>query len=407
PASMNSSSRATVTRNWPALPRGARDVDAFIPVARITEALENPGGAFRYNGRTHQYPTIKMICWSGGNPFHHHQDLFRLEKAWQAPDTVMVTEHAWTATARRADIVLPATTPLERDDIMMMYRERRAVYMSALREPPGEARNDYDIFSALAARLGAAERFTLGRTESDWLQVMWNDARKQFDGLPDFETFRAQGVVDADDHDAGLNFLSEFVADPDNAKLSTPSGKIEVASRKIAGFQLPDLGATPSWTPPREWLGDAPADMLHLISPQPNLRLHAQNDAGDASQAAKVQGREPCYLHPETAASRGVHAGDIVVLSNARGRCLAGVVLHGGIRRDCIALATGAWMDVVHLDDGPLEVHGNPNVLTYDAGTTTLSQGNPAHTALVRVDKWTRPVPPVTVFDGPTFVTRD
>lgn len=406
PASMNSSNRPVARRAWPSMPVGANPVSDFIPVARLTEMLERPGERFRYDGGTYHYPDIHMICWSGGNPFHHHQDLFRLERAWRKPDTVLVTDHSWTATARRADIVLPATSPLERDDIMMQYREDQVVYMSPLKLPHGEARDDYAIFTGLSERLDVAEAFTEGRSTDAWLRHLWDMARAQVSGLPGFEDLKNAGRVTVPDSARDPVFLAAFTADPDANPLPTPSGRIEVGSDAIGAMDLPTLGATPGWSEPREWLGDAPPDALHLISPQPELRLHAQNDAGEASRGAKIRDREPCFLHPETAASIGVEQGDVVVLKNHRGRTLAGVLLSRGIRRDCVALATGAWMDVVCLEDGPIEVHGNPNVLTYDAGTTDLSQGTSAHTTLVEISRWDRPLPPVTVFEGPSFVSR-
>ena len=58
----------------------------------------------------------RLVYWAGGNPFHHHQDLNRLRRIWERPETIIVHEPWWTATARHADIVLPATTSLERND---------------------------------------------------------------------------------------------------------------------------------------------------------------------------------------------------------------------------------------------------------------------------------------------------
>jgi biotin/methionine sulfoxide reductase len=79
--------------------------------------LRNPGQMYDFNGRREPYPDIRLIDWAGGNPFHHHQDLNALHEAWQKPDTIIVNEPWWTATAKRADIVFPATTPYEREDI--------------------------------------------------------------------------------------------------------------------------------------------------------------------------------------------------------------------------------------------------------------------------------------------------
>ena len=58
------------------------------------------------------YPDIRMVYWTGGNPFHHHQDLNRLRQAWRRPETVVCHEPWWNPLARHCDIVLPATTTL-------------------------------------------------------------------------------------------------------------------------------------------------------------------------------------------------------------------------------------------------------------------------------------------------------
>ena len=101
----------------PTLPQGRNGVAEFIPVARIADMLLNPGGTYRYNGKTLTYPDIRLVYWAGGNPFHHHQDLNRLRRAFAQVDTLVVHELGWTATARHADFVLPATMTLEREDI--------------------------------------------------------------------------------------------------------------------------------------------------------------------------------------------------------------------------------------------------------------------------------------------------
>ncbi|WP_423460798.1 molybdopterin-dependent oxidoreductase [Ottowia sp. VDI28] len=119
-----------------------------------------------------------MIHWAGGNPFHHHQDLNRLLAAWQSkPETIVVNEQYWTPTAKLADIVLPATTSLEREDIGYASRERFMIAMKKVLEPVGQARDDYDIFAALAERLGATDTFTEGRTSAQWLSWMYEESR--------------------------------------------------------------------------------------------------------------------------------------------------------------------------------------------------------------------------------------
>ena len=81
------------------LSQGRNSVADFIPVARISDMLLNPGSTYRYNGQTRTYPNIRLVYWAEGNPFHHHQDLNRLRRALAQIDTLVVHELAWTATA--------------------------------------------------------------------------------------------------------------------------------------------------------------------------------------------------------------------------------------------------------------------------------------------------------------------
>ena len=397
--------------DWPALPQGKNPVEDYIPVARIADMLLHPGRSYSYNGSIRRYPDIRLIYWCGGNPFHHHQDLYRLDRAWKRPETVILHDHAWTATARRADIVLPATTPLERMDLRMNRRDPTLIFMSPAFDPIGKAKDDYEIFRMIAARLGAEDAFTEGRDVEGWLQHLWSSsqeaARLHRIELPGFDAFRRMGRFDLPDIEANWVALRDFVADPRANPLATESGRITLYNRSIADFGLDDCPGHPCWLPPRESLISAEEDELHLISGQPDTRLHSQNDRGAEAQADKIRDREPAYIHPEPAADRGLRDGDIIRIWNQRGACLAGLRLDPLIRQDCIWLATGAWFDPQIVRGERLEVHGNPNALTIDKGSSKLSQGNIAHTALVRVEKWTDPLPPLSVDRPPTIVAGD
>src|SRR3546814_7474260 len=126
--------------------------------------LLNPGGTFTYNGGTHTYPDIHLVYWAGGNPYHHHQDLNKLQRAWRKPDTIVVHEQFWTATAKRADVVLPVTTAMERDDIGFATREGHYVAMKRIIPPVGEARDDYAIFGDLRSEEHTSEHQSLMRS---------------------------------------------------------------------------------------------------------------------------------------------------------------------------------------------------------------------------------------------------
>lgn len=390
---------------WPSFPQGSNPIRDFIPVARITDMLLHPGSRYQYNGQTRCYPDVRLVYWAGGNPFHHQQDLNRFSEAWTRPETVIVHDHSWTATARRADIVLPTTTPLERDDIMVNRRDPSLIYMSRVYQPMGEARDDHAICRDLANRMNVGPEFYENRDTEAWLRWMWSKCRKvaEIEGftLPYFDQFREAGRFTIPLPQEMRVQFAEFVRDPERGALSTESGKITLYNETIASMNAEDCPGHPAWMEPQEWLGNAQTGQLHLISGQPDTRLHSQLDNGSEAKASKIDGREPCVLHPQTARRLGVAAGDVVRVYNGRGACLTGVTLSTGIHPECIALATGAWFDPQIVAGEMLEVHGNPNVLTIDKGTSSLAQGTIAHTCLVFVEKWTSPLPKLSVDTSP------
>jgi biotin/methionine sulfoxide reductase len=392
----------------PAMPSGENPARSYIPVARISDLLLNPGGAYQFNGMDRTYPDTRLVYWCGGNPFHHHQDLNKLIEAWRKPETIVLNEIWWTATARHADIVLPATTTLERNDIGASSRDRFIMAMQKAIEPVGDARNDFDIFTGLAKRLGFEERFTEGRNEDEWLRHLYNVSRQQAAKkrleLPSFEDFWEEGYVETPEPDGAYIAFEAFRNDPENSPLRTPSGKVEIYSETIAGYGYDDCPGHPTWMEPKEWLGGdrAAAFPLHMVSNQPVTKLHGQMDDGRVSAEGKVNGREPVAMHPDDAAARGIKDGDIVRIFNDRGATLSAAVLSEDTRPGVIRISTGAWYDPAEPGRiGSLEKHGNPNVLTPDRGTSKLAQGPIAHSALVEIELYNEDAPQVTAFDPP------
>ncbi len=378
-----------------------------ISVSRITELLERAPGPHDFNGAARELPDIRLIYWAGGNPFHHHQDLNRLNLAWQKPETIVVHEPFWNPMSKRADIVLPATTPLERNDLG--GAETLLIAMHAAIPKQGEAKDDFDIFAGLSDRLGFGEKHHEGRSSDEWVRGLYDRFADANDYAPTFDEFWSEGLVKHEDMaPMGMReqvFLADFRADPEGKPLGTPSGKIELYSEVIAAFEYDDCPPHPTWLEPYERLGTAAAERhpLHLVSNQPRTRLHSQYDHAEVSLATKVADREPARLHPDEAASRGISDGDVIRVFNDRGACLAGVIISEAVSPGILQLATGAWYDP---DENGMCKHGNPNVLTRDKGTSKLAQGPSAHTCLVEVERFAGEPPPVTAFDLPEFVDR-
>ena len=407
--SMNEPGLPPLRFGLPALPQGHNPVQTFIPVAAISDMLLHPGEPFDYNGRRLTYPDIKLVYWAGGNPFHHHQNIPRLRRALGRVDTIVVHDPYWTAMAKHADIVVPSTTAFERDDYSGSRNDPLLMAMPKLAEPYAQSRDDYTTFAALAEALGFGGQFTEGRTARQWLAHMYEKWAAGLDfAVPTFDEFWAMRQLRLPT-DHGLRLLADFRADPVTHRLATPSGRIEIFSDDIDGFGYDDCDGHPRWFEPSEWLGGARAAKypLHLLANQPATRLHSQLDIGAVSQASKVQGREPIRMHPVDAQARGLVDGDVVRVFNDRGACLAGVVVDDRLRREVVQLSTGAWFDPADpADPDSMCVHGNPNVLTDDVGTSSLARGCTGAHVLVQVEKFTGPLPPVRAHEPPEIVDR-
>ena len=283
------------------LPTGIDPTGSFIPVARIADMLLDPGGEYDFNGERRTYPDIRMVYWAGGNPFHHHQDLNRLLRAWRKPETIVVQDPFWTPAARHADIVLPAATALERNDIGAGSHDSTIYAMQRAVEPAGESRSDYDIVTALAARLGLAGRFTDGKSELDWIRETYENfaARMAREGaaLPTFDGFWRDGRLRVPEPEEDFVLFADFRVDPEANPLNTPSGRIEIFSATVDGFGYDDCPGHPVWIEPREWLGAPLAARfpLHLVSNQPATR---------AAQPAR------CVLGQHSRQGGGARGGD-------------------------------------------------------------------------------------------------
>jgi biotin/methionine sulfoxide reductase len=83
------------------------------------------------------------------------------------------------------------------------------------------------------------------------------------------------------------------------------------------------------------------------------------------------------------------------------------VRLSDQVREGVVQLPTGAWYDPQDpADDKPLCVHGNPNVLTRDVGTSSLAQGCCGQLTTVQVERFSGNLPPIQAFDPPVAAER-
>lgn len=391
-----------------------RGYSSVIPVSRVIDALLEPGKEIDFNGHKVKLPPYKMGIFSGCNQWHRHQDRNRMKRAYMSVETVVAVDYNWTATCRFADIVLPACTPYERNDLDAYgsYSNRGVIAMHKLVDPLYHSRSDFDIWHAFSRRLGRDQEYTRAMTEMQWVQHLYEECRidnlKKDFPMPPFAEFWEKGYVIFPEGKPWVRH-ADFREDPEVNALGTPSGFIEIFSRKIDRYGYDDCKGHPIWMEKAERSHGGPGSdkyPLWLQSVHPDKRLHSQTCESEEQRATyAVQGREPIYMGPEDARARGIQDGDLVRVFNDRGQLLAGAVISDNFPPGIVRIQEGAWYGPTGPEVGALDTYGDPNTLTLDIGTSKLAQGPSANTCLVEMEKFVGTPPPVTSFGGPTEVT--
>ena len=381
------------------LSQGRNPVDKFCPASRIVDMLENPNGAFTRDGGKFTYPDVKLIYNSGNNFMSHQPDTNRLIKALNDKvDTIICQDPWWCASARFADIVLPATSTLERNGITSggTYSNDKIYAMKQLIQPLGESLDDFEIFRRLAHIFGVENEFTGGKTNMDIIK----DSYKNSDAPMPFDKFWEKGVAVLDVPKAAENYVrhQNFIKDPEKNTLHTKSGKIEMYCKTFADFgTIPPI---PKYIEPYEFLGNAKKGQLHVLSPHPNMRLHSQMANAKVREIENVQGRQHVLINTGDAKERGVSNGDLVEIYNDRGATIAGAKVTDDVMRGVICLEEGSWLQ---MDAKGRCNNGSINMLTSTKPSSNLSQGTSSNTCLVYVKKC-EDAEKLTAFEPPKVI---
>jgi anaerobic dimethyl sulfoxide reductase subunit A len=320
-------------------------------------------------GRAGGYPAdIKLVYSAAGDLVNQCGNVNKSVAALTGPSVefVVVHDHFLTPTARYADIVLPATTFWERNDIHVPWSGagHYAIFMRQAIAPVGECRHDIDICAALARRLGLTEY--PDKSEEAWLREFCAGTE-----IGDFETFRAQGLARLPAPEEAVAFARE-VRDPERHPFSTPSGKIEIFAQTLAAdpdpYGLGPIPPIPTWIPPHPAAETWP---LELVTPKSRARTHSTHDNQDVLSRAD---RRDVWIHPVDAAARGVADGQRVRVYNERGSTLLAARVTERIAPGVVSIKEGVWFTPGA--DGA-DTRGCANVLTPDrsspAGATTYN----------------------------------
>ncbi|MGD9118839.1 MAG: molybdopterin-dependent oxidoreductase, partial [Dehalococcoidia bacterium] len=408
----------------------------------VPEAILNPpihwmGHTFSGNSLEQQfvpytYPQpgcseVKMFYRYGGSFLGTMTGTNRWVKMYQSPKLEFVVNQDcwWCTETGLADIILPACTNFERNDIgewaqtggythhgSNACNHRVIVYQQKCIEPLFESKPDYQIFTELADRLGIKEEFTEGNTEEDWLEKVF-----YYSDLSDhlsFDEFKEKGyfiVPMSDDYKPtpGLRWFYEGrecdTPDAFNPKrntekgkeLGTYSGKVEFVSRSLQQ-NLPDDDERPPL--PRyipSWEG-YDSDLvekypLQLITPHPRFSFHTQYDSNNSWLSEISSHRilkdgyywHPVRIHPSDAAPRGIMDGDIVKIYNDRGAVLCITDVTERIKAGVVHsyYGSGKYDPVEPGNPGSIDRGGCVSILTPDRVLSKNAPGMAPNSCLV------------------------
>ncbi|HDL1293946.1 TPA: trimethylamine-N-oxide reductase TorA [Mannheimia haemolytica] len=384
-----------------------------IPVARMTDSLLHAGETIDYNGKKVTYAPFKMAIFTGCNQWHRHSERNKMKQAFQKLETIVSINYSWTATCRFSDIVLPACTPFERNDIDAYgsYSNRGVIAMHKLVDPLYDSRSDFEIFRDLCRRFGKEKEYSRGMDEMQWVEKLYKDCRRENRGkfeMPEFAEFWQKGYVLFPEGKPWVRH-ADFREDPELHALGTPSGFIEIYSNKIASFGYDDCKGHPMWFEKAERShGGKNSDKFPywLQSVHPDKRLHSQLcESKELRETYSVQGREPLYINPQDAAKHGIQDGDLVRVFNDRGQAIVGAVLSDNFPTGVVRLQEGAWYSPLDESVGAIDTYGDPNTMTLDIGTSKLAQAVSANTCLVNIEKFIGNAPAPNGFNGAIEVT--
>jgi molybdopterin guanine dinucleotide-containing S/N-oxide reductase-like protein len=413
----------------------------------LPEAILNPpirwvgegfcGDSLEQQFKPYIYPEpgkseVKMLYRYGGSYISTMTETNRFIRMYQSPrlEFVVNQEIWWNTETGFADVILPACTNFERNDIgewansggysqnsSDVCNHRMIIYQKKCIEPLYESKSDYWILSQLADRLGFKEDFTEGNeTEEGWIERMFNAS-----SLPkfiSFQEFKEKGyfvVPFPGDYKAtpALRWFYEgrdcdtFDNNPKKntsrgKELGTYSGKIEFVSESLQknfphDEERPSMPRyIPSWEGHEtELFKQYP---LQLISPHPRYSFHTHHDTG-IPWLRDIPGHRifkdgyywrPLRINPEDAKARGIHEGDIVKLYNNRGSVLCIAALTQRIKPGVVHCyeSSGIYDPLETGKPGSTDRGGCINLLTPARMISQNAPGMANNSCLIEIEKW-------------------
>ncbi len=379
---------------WNVFPTGRNPVRESIPVFLWTDAIvrgRQMGPDDGVRGADRLPSDIKLI-WSVASNIliNQHADVNRTSKILadeSLVEFIAVQDQFMTPSARFADLVLPVCTQLEMWGLQDGWKYGDEVILNPkILEPPYETKSDFQICTELARRFGVEEQYTENRTERQWIEWALGRYRSsRFPEVPSLDQMEKEnhGVYSVPVTNPKVAFR-DFRRQPDEYPLNTPSGKIEIFSRRLFEKNKPDeIPAVPKYI--REWespFGPESKDYpLQAVGHHYMPRVHSTHDGIDWLEQAFPQ---RVFINPMDAAQRGIQDGEVVLIYNQRGKMAIPCRITPKMMPGVVDIPQGAWYTP---DKNGIDRRGCVNVLTSQRWTP-LAFGNAQHTIMVQIGKF-------------------
>ncbi len=305
-------------------------------------------------------PPVKAMIVYNSNPASVAPDREAVLRGLRREDLfTVVLEHFQTDTADHADVLLPATTQLEHEDLHRAYGHLYVMYNRKSIEPLGQALPNSEIFRRMAAAMHL-DFPELKATDEELMRDALTDTNDTMRGIT-LEELRQRGFI-------RLNVPSPHLPFRSGTKLSTPSGKIEIATDRATAF---GVGRVPEYVPPYESEERAPRLAvrypLALISPPAHSFLNST--FVNVASLRRAAGKPTLEIHADDAQKRGITAGQRVTIFNDRGSFAAEAVISDKVRPGVVSAPSVWWGKLT--DDGTNANHTTSQALTdIGAGAT-------------------------------------
>lgn len=328
-------------------------------------------------------PIKMMLSISGNYTMGMNTDINRARRLLEDDrnvEFIVASDLFMTPTCQYADIVLPSTSFFESWDLSFTFNcGAYFILTQKVVEPMFEARHPYEWMVAVCRKLGVEDTFSEGRTQKEWVMHLLDETRKADPTVPSWEQMQKQGIHYFQYQPLNVAFKKQ-IEQPENNRFQTPSGKIELCSKRLYELHDPEVPATAHYVP--SWEG--PEDKLTAKFPYQVIGWRNKNrDNSTFYNHPWLQqvSKQVMWIHPNDAAGKGIKQGDKVRVFNDRGALFIEAHITERIMPGVLAIPTGAWYSP---DKDGTDTNGCLNVLT-PSRQTPLAKGNAHQTCLADI----------------------